>query len=169
MLSPLQLPIVLDTRAGSVVLRRAAPGDVDGVMELFAGDAISAARGDRIDPADRAAYAAGLAAILEGDRNDLVVVDLAGRVIGMQQLTLIPGIARLGAERLQLEGVRIAADLRSGGIGTAMVRWAFETAAPVLGAPVVQLTSDTRRADARRFYERLGFVASHTGFKRLAP
>jgi hypothetical protein len=29
----------------------------------------------------------------------------------------------------------------------------------------VQLTSDNSRADAHRFYERLGFVASHVGFK----
>lgn len=33
------------------------------------------------------------------------------------------------------------------------------------GATLVQLTSDKRRADAHRFYERLGYVATHEGFK----
>lgn len=169
MLSPLQLPVVLGARIGPAVLRRATHDDVDGVMALFADDAISAARGDRLDPGDREAYAAGVRAVLEDARNDLVVVELGGRVVGMQQLTLIPGIARLGAERLQLEGVRVAADLRSTGIGTAMVRWAIEVAAPALGASLVQLTSDSRRTEARRFYERLGFAVSHTGFKLRVP
>jgi GNAT superfamily N-acetyltransferase len=33
------------------------------------------------------------------------------------------------------------------------------------GCGLVQLTTDQRRADAHRFYERLGFVASHLGMK----
>jgi ribosomal protein S18 acetylase RimI-like enzyme len=33
------------------------------------------------------------------------------------------------------------------------------------GCPIVQLTTDKTRADAVRFYERLGFTASHEGYK----
>ena len=33
------------------------------------------------------------------------------------------------------------------------------------GARLVQLTSDKTRTDAIRFYESLGFTASHEGFK----
>jgi GNAT superfamily N-acetyltransferase len=72
----------------------------------------------------------------------------------------------VGATRLQIEAVRVRNDLRSSGIGSAMIRWAMD-AAPGLGAGIVQLTSDRARTDAHRFYERLGFVPSHLGFKYL--
>ena len=39
-----------------------------------------------------------------------------------------------------------------------------------LGCYRVQLTSKAARTDAHRFYERLGFVPSHVGYKMpLAP
>lgn len=69
---------------------------------------------------------------------------------------------------LQLEAVRVRADQRSRGIGAAMMRWAMD-AAPGLGATLVQLISDAARGDAHRFYERLGFTASHVGFKFSVP
>ncbi|MCS3843703.1 GNAT family N-acetyltransferase [Microbacterium sp. AK031] len=56
-------------------------------------------------------------------------------------------------------------DLRSSGIGSAMMRWVTEGAAPALGSAMVQLTSDAARTDAHRFYERLGYTGSHVGFK----
>ncbi|WP_308471570.1 GNAT family N-acetyltransferase [Pseudoclavibacter sp. Z016] len=85
--------------------------------------------------------------------------------VGTLQLTLIPGMARRGAWRLQIEAVRVATHHRSSGIGTALMNWTVRVAAPALGATLVQLTSDRARADAHRFYERLGFRPSHTGFK----
>jgi GNAT superfamily N-acetyltransferase len=81
------------------------------------------------------------------------------------QLTHIPGMARRGSIRLLVEAVRVSSSHRSSGIGTAMMRWVTETAAPSMGASLVQLTSDEARKDAHRFYERLGFVGSHRGFK----
>jgi GNAT superfamily N-acetyltransferase len=77
---------------------------------------------------------------------------------------VIPGLARKGAARLQIEAVRVASSQRNRGIGAAMMRWAIEDAR-VSGVPLVQLTSDAARVDAHRFYERLGFEASHVGFK----
>jgi GNAT superfamily N-acetyltransferase len=35
------------------------------------------------------------------------------------------------------------------------------------GCALVQLTTDKTRVDVRRFYERLGFVASHEGVKLM--
>jgi len=84
------------------------------------------------------------------------------------QLTLIPGLARRGAMRLQIEAVRVRSDRRSGGIGGRMIRWAMN-AAHAAGAALVQLTSDAARVDTHRFYERLGFTASHVGFKYRPP
>ncbi|GGK94721.1 GNAT superfamily N-acetyltransferase [Curtobacterium luteum] len=81
------------------------------------------------------------------------------------QLTRIPGMARRGSTRLLVEAVRVSSTQRSGGVGTALMRWVTDEAAPSLGASLVQLTSDAARTDAHRFSERLDFVGSHVGFK----
>jgi GNAT superfamily N-acetyltransferase len=78
-------------------------------------------------------------------------------------------MARRGATRLLVEAVRVSSALRSGGIGSALMRWVTDVAAPALGTPLVQLTSDVARTDAHRFYERLGFTGSHVGFKYRVP
>ena len=87
----------------------------------------------------------------------------------MLQLTRIPGLARRGATRLLVEAVRVGSAHRSAGLGTAMLRWAMGPAAEATGSALVQLTSDEQRVDAHRFYERLGFVGSHRGFKHAVP
>jgi GNAT superfamily N-acetyltransferase len=76
----------------------------------------------------------------------------------------LPGLARGGGTRMQVEAVRVAEATRGNGLGTAMLQWAVDEARSQ-GAALVQLTSDARREDAHRFYERLGFAASHVGFK----
>jgi GNAT superfamily N-acetyltransferase len=80
------------------------------------------------------------------------------------QVTYIPGLTYQGGERAQIEGVRVAASHRSRGVGREMIEWAIERAR-ARGCRLVQLTTDKRRADAHRFYESLGFVASHEGMK----
>ena len=80
------------------------------------------------------------------------------------QLSFLPGLARRGALRAQLETVRVHADYRGQGLGAAMFEWAIEESRR-RGAALVQLTTDKSRSDAHRFYDRLGFVASHEGFK----
>ena len=74
-------------------------------------------------------------------------------------------MARRGSRRLLVEAVRVHSNLRSAGIGAAMMRWVADAAAPALGVAMIQLTSDVARVDAHRFYERLGYVGSHRGFK----
>ena len=87
-----------------------------------------------------------------------------GAVVATLQLTVIPGLARRGSLRGQIEAVRVHEDLRGRGLGEALMTWAIDEARR-RGCTLVQLTSDKRREDARRFYERLGFTASHEGFK----
>ncbi len=166
MLSELSLPVSLSSRAGEVRLRRAAADDLPGLMALLSDDPISAARGDRADDADEGAYAGALRRVLQAPLNDLLVVDDAeGALVGTLQLTVIPGMARQGATRLLVEAVRVSSSVRSGGIGSAVMRWVMHVAAPATGATLVQLTSDAARVDAHRFYTRLGFAASHIRFK----
>ncbi|WP_341867107.1 GNAT family N-acetyltransferase [Arthrobacter oryzae] len=135
-------------------------------MLLLADDPISATRGDKASASDAAAYRSALTAIVSDPSNDLlVVVNETDKPLATMQLTRIPGMARRGSTRLLIEAVRVRSDNRSSGIGSAMMRWVTGSAAPALEASLVQLTSDEARQDAHRFYERLGFVGSHRGFK----
>ncbi|MDQ0644451.1 GNAT family N-acetyltransferase [Microbacterium murale] len=165
MLAALPLPHPFASRAGLALLRRATPADTDALIALLADDPISAARGDVASEADRPSYAVALAEILSEPSNDLLVAELDGTVVGTLQLTSIPGMARRGSRRLLVEAVRVRSDLRSSGIGSAVMHWVAEVAAPALSASMIQLTSDAARTDAHRFYERLGYTASHVGFK----
>jgi GNAT superfamily N-acetyltransferase len=146
-------------------VRRAVLADVPAIVELIAADQIGATR----DGGDLAPYERAFAAI-DADPAQLLVVltDAAGAVAGTLQLTFIPGLARRGGLRAQIEAVRVREDLRGGGVGHALFAWAIDEARR-RGCVLVQLTSDKRRAEAHRFYGRLGFTASHDGFKlRLA-
>lgn len=102
---------------------------------------------------------------IDGDPRQLLVVAVAGDdVVGTMQLSFIPGLSRRGALRAQIEAVRVRDDYRSQGLGRAMFAWAIDEAER-RGCAMVQLTADKTRTDAHRFYARLGFVASHEGFK----
>lgn len=149
------------TAGGQYVVRRARADDVAAIVDLIAADQIGRHR----DGGDLAPYQAAFAAIDSDPAQLLVVVtDAAGAVVGTLQLTFIPGLARRGALRGQIEAVRVHHELRGQGIGGRLVAWAIEESRR-RGCALVQLTSDKRRQDAHRFYGRLGFVASHDGFK----
>jgi GNAT superfamily N-acetyltransferase len=96
----------------------------------------------------------------------LVVARDGAEVVGTLQLTFIPGLSRLGSTRALIEAVRVRSDQRGGGLGGRLIEWAIDTARE-RGAAMVQLTTDASRTDAHRFYERLGFVASHVGMKLM--
>jgi GNAT superfamily N-acetyltransferase len=141
-------------------LRRAAPEDVTPIVGMILDDQISVSR----ESTDMAPYEAAFRRI-DGDPAQLLVAAVLGEeVVGTLQLTVIPGLARAGALRAQVEAVRVRADLRGRGIGEAMMRWVVGEAR-ARGCALVQLTTDKRRTDAHRFYARLGFTASHEGFK----
>jgi GNAT superfamily N-acetyltransferase len=162
----LTLPASLVVRGTSAVLRRATAADLNALIRLLADDAISASRGDVAGEDDVDAYDSALERIILSPGNEIVVVeDAGGAVVATLQLTVIPGMARRGSDRLLVEAVRVASAERSSGIGSALMSWVTEVAAVELRTPLVQLTSDAARVDAHRFYRRLGFVDSHVGFK----
>jgi GNAT superfamily N-acetyltransferase len=168
-IAALTLPVVLPVRDRDVVLRRADASDLAALVALLADDPVSAARGDRADADDEPLYRAALLDVVADPSNDLLVAEVDGDVVGTFQLTRIPGMARRGSARLLVEAVRVRSTLRSSGIGTALMRWVTDVAAPATGSSLVQLTSDNARTDAHRFYERLGFAGSHRGFKFPVP
>ena len=154
----------LELTAGPVTLRRARAADVPVIVSLLAADQLGATRDGIHDEADRAAYVAAFDAIDADPAQLLVVAETAGAVVGTLQLSFLPGLARRGALRGQIEAVRVAAGSRAGGLGAAMLAWAIEECRR-RGCALVQLTTDKARGDAHRFYRRLGFVASHEGMK----
>lgn len=154
-------------QAGSTFqLRRAAESDVGPIIELIARDQLRASI-ESSAPADRGPYLAAFRAIDADPAQLLCVVDSADGDLGAtMQLTFIPGLARAGSLRLQIEAVRVDERLRGNGLGSAMMEWAVAEGRR-RGAALVQLTSDNTRLDAHRFYERFGFAKSHAGFKLL--
>lgn len=144
-------------------LRRATREDLPAIVALLADDVLGAQR-ERPGPPLAAGYSEAFDAIERDPNCELLVACRDGRVVGTMQLDYTPGLSRQGAWRATIEAVRVASPERSNGTGRAMIEWAIERAR-ARGCRVVQLTTDRSRVDAHRFYERLGFAASHVGMK----
>jgi ribosomal protein S18 acetylase RimI-like enzyme len=151
-----------------MVIRRANEKDLLAIVRLLADDSLGATREHYAEPLPEP-YRVAFAAIEAQGGNEVLVAEEDGEVVGCLQLTLIPGISRKGATRAQVEGVRVAATHRGAGLGEALMKEAIARAT-LAGCALVQLTTDVSRRDAQRFYERLGFEATHVGMKlRLPP
>ncbi|EFL16318.1 GNAT family N-acetyltransferase [Streptomyces sp. C] len=149
------------TAAPELTIRPATEADLPDIVAMLADDPLGATRES---PDDLAPYAAALKRLTDDPHQHVVVAVRAERVVGTLQLTIVPGLSRKGTTRSIIEGVRIHADERGSGLGTRFIEWAVERSRQE-GCVLVQLTSDVTRTDAHRFYERLGFTASHVGFK----
>lgn len=143
--------------------RRAQLEDVASIVALLADDSLGAARENLGPPLD-ARYVSAFDAIGRDPNQLLVVVERDGDLLGCLQLTFVPGLSRTGMWRGQIESVRIASSYRGKGLGGVMISWAIEQCRK-RGCGLVQLTTDKARPDALRFYEGLGFTASHEGMK----
>ncbi|WP_432850988.1 N-acetyltransferase family protein [Amycolatopsis sp. CA-161197] len=144
-----------------ITVRKARRDDVEAIVRMLVDDQLGSTRdsADDLEPYLRAFDA------IDADPQQLLVVATSNdEPVATLQLTIIPGLARQGALRGQIEAVRVRSDHRSAGVGGDLVQWAIDESRR-RGCALVQLTSDTSRIAAHRFYERLGFVASHTGFK----
>ncbi|MFF7410271.1 GNAT family N-acetyltransferase [Streptomyces lydicus] len=144
-----------------IEIRPATEADLPAIVAMLADDPLGAARES---PDDLAPYRAAYKTLAADPQQHLVVAVREGRTIGTLQLTVIPGLSRRGATRSIIEAVRIHRDERGTGLGSQLIEWAVAESR-TLGCQMVQLTSDATRVDAHRFYERLGFEASHLGFK----
>jgi ribosomal protein S18 acetylase RimI-like enzyme len=148
-----------------MTFRRAQPADLSAIIALLADDILGQQREDATSPPNLR-YVDAFQAILTDPNQLQMVATLNDEVIGTLQLTFIPGLARTGAWRGQIEGVRIAATHRRSGVGQQMFEWAIDQCRS-RGCDLVQLTTDKTRPEAHRFYERLGFVGSHIGYKLM--
>lgn len=152
----------LEVAGQRFTIDRATRQDVAAIVRLLADDVLGAGR----EAAADSAYEAAFDEIDADPGQYLAVVKAAhGEVVGTFQLTLIPGLARGGTKRLQIEAVRLASETRGSGLGTAIFGWAHDYGRHH-GCTLAQLTTDKRRTDAHRFYERLDYAATHEGYKR---
>jgi GNAT superfamily N-acetyltransferase len=142
-------------------IRPATIDDVPAIVDMLADDPLGATRET---PADLAPYLAAFQQIAADPRQHLMIAERDGQPAGTLQLTMIYGLSRRGTARALIESVRVHRSMRGAGLGTELISWAIGKATE-LGAGIVQLTSDASRKDAHRFYERLGFIHSHAGFK----
>jgi ribosomal protein S18 acetylase RimI-like enzyme len=145
------------------VVRSARRRDVPAIVRLLADDPLGAQRELVEDPvAD--VYLRAFDEMAGQPANQLLVAVNEDDVIGCLQLTIITGLSRRGMRRAQLEGVRVSSMHRGAKVGERLVLEAIARARAA-GCGLVQLTSDVSRVDAKRFYERLGFEATHVGMK----
>jgi GNAT superfamily N-acetyltransferase len=142
-------------------IRPAAIADVPAIVAMLADDPLGS---QRESPDDLTPYHSAFQRLADDPNQHLVVAVRDERVVGTLQLTIVPGLSRRGATRSVIEGVRVHADERGGGLGTQLIQWAVDESRRQ-DCQLVQLTSDATRTEAHRFYERLGFTASHVGFK----
>lgn len=155
---------MVDLGSSVAVVRPAEARDVPAIVDLLAADQIGASRDGVRTAADLAAYERAFHAIDGDPAHLLVVAEAGGDIVATFQLSFLPGLARRGALRAQIEAVRVREDYRGRRLGEALMTWAIGEARR-RGCAVVQLTSDKSRQAAHRFYARLGFVATHEGMK----
>lgn len=145
----------------AVSFRLARREDVPALVAMLADDPLGAAR----ETTDMTPYLAAYDAIAASPAQQLIVGEVAGRIVATCQLTLLPGLSRQGATRALVEAVRVAGDMRSAGLGAALMAEA-EARARAAGAVMIQLTTDKTRLRAHAFYDRLGYEQSHLGYKK---
>ena len=146
-----------------LVFRKALLADIPDLVSMLSDDELGALREDSSRPLNQK-YLQAFSEIDSDANNELTVVESDGEVVGMLQLTFIPYLTYIGSWRCLVEGVRIHSDHRGQGLGAKFLQWAIERARE-RDCGIVQLTSDKKRPSALRFYESLGFEATHEGFK----
>ena len=144
-----------------IEIRPAVRADLEAIIQLILRDSLPASP-PQVGPTNEQIEA--FEAIASHPDNEIVVATLDEEVIATFQLTFIPGLSFQGAWRAQLEAFRVREDMRSQGIGTRLMEWVIRRARD-RGCRLLQLTTNRARVDAQRFYQRLGFIASHTGMK----
>lgn len=144
-------------------IRKAREEDVIQIVALLADDELGSKRESFTDPLPQV-YFDSFNKINQDPNQHLVVAEENGEIIGTAQLTFIPYLTYQGGIRSQVEAVRIKPSRRGTGLGEQLFKWMIEKAQSS-GAHLIQLTTDKQRSEALRFYEKLGFKATHEGLK----
>lgn len=146
---------------GQVVFRFGTRDDVAAVVAMLADDVLGRDR----ERSDLDLYQRAFEQMLDEGANHLIVGEQNGLVVACYQITFISGLSLGGMRRAQIEGVRVATEMRGHKLGEALIADA-EARARQAGCSILQFTTNKSRQDAHRFYDRLGFTPSHIGYKK---
>ena len=144
--------------------RKATENDVLVIVKMIADDELGKKRENFQIPLP-SGYLKAFEKINSDENQELIVVENENlEIIGTFQLSFIQNLTYRGGIRAQIEAVRIRKDKRGLGIGKIMFEWAIDRA-KARKAHLIQLTTDKKRPEAIKFYEKLGFNQSHEGMK----
>lgn len=146
-----------------LIFRRAEHDDLSAILKLLVEDELGKTR-ESLSEVPEGCYEEAFQKITADSNHALMVVELENKIIGTCHLTLLPSLTFRGSSRLQVEAVHVAEAFRGRGIGEWMFQKIFEYAKHQQ-APIIQLTTNKVRGRAKKFYERLGFKATHEGMK----
>ncbi len=144
-------------------IRKAQHQDLEAIIKMLADDKLGAKREKYQIPLPEC-YHRAFQTINQDPNHELMVLEEVGEVIGTLQLSFLPYLTYQGGWRAQIEAVRVRSDQRGKGLGGKLFAWAIARARE-RGAHLIQLTTDKKRPDAKKFYEQLGFLATHEGMK----
>lgn len=144
--------------------RKATKKDVPAIVQLLADDKLGQLREDYRTPLPQKYFEAFEQIDQDSNQELMVIENSENEIIGTLQLSFIQYLTYQGGIRAQIEAVRIRKDQRGQGIGETVFKWAINRAKE-RKAHLIQLTTDKKRPEALKFYEKLGFKASHEGMK----
>jgi len=151
--------------SNQITFREATLQDLDRIVFMLSDDALGKTREAYKSPLSKS-YVDAFESINSDPNNELIVACYGDELVGVQQIIFIPYITHQGGWRATIEGVRVASSERGKGVGSLLIEWAIKRAIE-RGCRMVQLTTDKKRPEALRFYEKLGFKATHEGLKLL--
>ncbi|MBX9578498.1 MAG: GNAT family N-acetyltransferase [Chthoniobacterales bacterium] len=146
-----------------LIFRRAEHRDLSAILKLIVEDELGKTR-ESLSEVPEPCYEEAFQKIAADSNHYLMVVELKSEIIGTCHLTLLPSLTFRGSTRLQVEAVRITEAFCGRGIGEWMFQKIFAYAHQK-NVSIIQLTTNKVRTRARKFYERLGFRATHEGMK----
>lgn len=144
-----------------MIFREARRSDLPALVALLSDDPLGQMR----EGPDPEPYLAAFDRLAANPMHQIIVAEVDGRIVATCQLTILHGLSRQGMTRALVEAVRTLAEMRGQGIGAALMA-EVERRALAAGAGMLQLTTDRSRSRAHAFYDRLGYEATHVGYKK---
>jgi ribosomal protein S18 acetylase RimI-like enzyme len=154
MINPAHVPLVF---------REASLKDLEAIIALLFEDQFGQTRENPSTPLS-ASYLKAFSKISGNPNDELLVAELNHQVIGVMQITYLQHLTFQGGLVAHIEGVRIKKEHQKKGFGQQMFQWAIKRAKNQ-GCHRIQLMTDKRRSESKKFYEQLGFSATHEGMK----
>ncbi|MBC7829959.1 MAG: GNAT family N-acetyltransferase [Chitinophagaceae bacterium] len=137
--------------------------DLRDIVKMLSDDILGATR-EKLESSLSGNYLTAFEKITSDPNQELTIVEMNGERVATFQLTFIQYLVYQGGRRAQIEAVRIKSNYRGMGIGTKVFEYVINRAKEK-GCHLLQLTSDKKRPEAIKFYERIGFISTHEGMK----